>query len=92
VQFKQQIKQQILNTLGSPESLVRTQVAQIVTAIASIEIPRKEWDELIPSLCMNAQSDSVDIGIKHASMTAIGFICEDLQPKDINEDIKNKII
>ena len=41
---------------------------------------------------MNAQSDSVDIGIKHASMTAMGFICEDLQPKDLNEEIKNKII
>lgn len=25
-------------------------------------------------------------------MTALGFICEDLQPKDLNEDIKNKII
>jgi hypothetical protein len=37
-------------------------------------------------------SDSVDIGIKHASMTAIGFICEDLQPRDLNEEIKNKII
>lgn len=63
-----------------------------MAAIASIEIPRKEWDELIPSLCINAQSDSVNIGIRHASMTAIGFICEDLQPKDLNEELKDKII
>jgi len=25
-------------------------------------------------------------------MTAIGFICEDLQPKDLNEELKDKII
>ena len=46
----------ILATLASPEVKVRRQVAQILASIATIEIPRGEWDELIPSLSTNAES------------------------------------
>ena len=46
----------ILATLASPEVKVRRQVAQILASIATIEIPRNEWDELIPSLSTNAES------------------------------------
>ena len=70
---------------------MRTQVAQIITAIASIEIPRQEWNELIPTLCMVAQGDIS--GKKHAALTTLGFICEDLEPSDISsEEVRNSII
>ena len=90
VEFKQQMKVAILATLASKQSLVRRQIAQILAAIATIEIPRKEWDELIPSLCNNSSSDVLNIRL--ASLTTLGYICDELYPEDINDALKNQII
>jgi importin subunit beta-1 len=35
-------------------------VAYAVATIASIEIPRREWLELIPNLCANAAHENID--------------------------------
>lgn len=80
----------ILATLASPKALVRNQIANILASIASIEIPRKEWDDLIPNLCNNSTND--DINIKLASLTTLGYICEELFPEDLNDELKNNII
>lgn len=80
----------VLATLASPKSLVRSQIANILAAIASIEIPRKEWDDLIPNLCTN--STSADLNIKLASLTTLGYICEELSTDDLNNGLKNNII
>jgi len=50
-QFKKFIKDAIMNTLACPSNVVRGQIASLVAAIATIEIPRQEWPELIPGLC-----------------------------------------
>jgi len=89
-EFKDQMKMAILATLASPEVKVRRQVAQILSSIAAIEIPRSEWDELIPSLCTNA--DSTEMNIKLSSLTTLGYICDELKPADINDAIKNLIL
>lgn len=65
-------------------------MANILASIASIEIPRKEWDDLIPNLCSNSTSD--EINIKLASLTTLGYICEELQPGDLTDQLKNNII
>ena len=52
-EFKGNIKTAILATLASPKSLIRGQIASILAQIGKIEVPRKEWDELIPSMCTN---------------------------------------
>lgn len=59
--FKEQIKQAVLFSLATPSAVVRTQVAAAIASIAAIEIPRKEWNDLITSLCSNAGNDSLDI-------------------------------
>jgi len=69
---------------------VRSQIANILSAIASIEIPRNEWEDLIPNLCNNSTSD--DINIKLASLTTLGYICEELHPDDLTDQVKNNII
>lgn len=61
-----------------------------MAAIASIEIPRKEWLELIPNLCNNAANDSIEI--RHASLETLGFICEELVPEDLNDELKSLVI
>ena len=65
-------------------------MANILASIASMEIPRKEWDDLIPNLCSNSTSD--EINIKLASLTTLGYICEELQPGDLTDQLKNNII
>ena len=89
-QFKEQIKEAILATLASNEVLVRNQVSVVISAIASMEIPRKEWDSLIPYLCVNAEHTIYNIRL--ALLTTLGYICEEIFPDDINDALKNSII
>ena len=69
---------------------VRTQVAYAVANIASIEVPRKEWLDLIPNLCENCAQENPDY--KNAALETLGFICEELGPNDITDELKNKVI
>jgi len=89
-EFKEQMKVAILATLASPKSLVRRQIAQILASIASIEVPRKEWDALIPSLCTNASNE--ELNIRLASLTTLGYICDELNTNHIEDPLKNQII
>jgi hypothetical protein len=41
-------------------------------------------------LCTN--SSSSDINIKLASLTTLGYICEELNTSDLNDGLKNNII
>lgn len=65
-------------------------MASLITAIAEIEIPRGEWSDLIVSLCFNSTHEQMQVRL--ASLQTIGHICEDLNPDDINQDLKNKIM
>jgi hypothetical protein len=40
---------------------LRTQISSAIAAVAKIDVPRKEWLELIPTLCQNASHESIDI-------------------------------
>ena len=77
------MREAILATLASQNNLVRMSVASLIAAIASIEIPRNEWDSLLPSLTVNAEND--DLNIRLTSLTTLGFICEELQPEHVND-------
>ena len=90
VDFKNQIKEAILATLASPSSVVRGQVASVISAIASIEIPRGEWPDLISNLCVNAENTQYNIRL--ASLTTLGYICEEIYPECLNDQTKNGIV
>ena len=53
-------------------------------------MPRKEWADLIPSLCTNAKN--TELNIRLASLTTLGYICDELDTKDIEDPLKNQII
>lgn len=76
--------------LASPSTLVRKQVASAIATIASIEIPRKEWLELIPNLCDNSVHQEIEI--RAAALETLGFICEEIMPEDLSTELKNKIV
>ena len=84
------MKEAVLANLATSSSLVRSQIASLVSAIAAIEIPRGEWHELINILCTNA--NHTDPKIKLASIQTIGFICEEIQLEQLNSSLKSAII
>ena len=90
VNFKSFIKEAILATLASEHALVRGQIASIVAAIASIEIPRQEWEGLVPNLATNAEH--TDYNIRLTSLTTLGYICEEIRPEDLSVQLKNVVI
>jgi importin subunit beta-1 len=71
---KTRVKQLALQTLASSNSQAGQAAAQVVASIASIELPRNQWSDLMPFLVKNV-SEGADHQ-KQASLTTIGFICE----------------
>ena len=65
-------------------------MAYAVANIARIEVPRKEWLDLIPNLCDNCGQENLDY--KNAALETLGFICEELGSNDITDELMNKVI
>lgn len=61
-----------------------------MAAIASIEIPRKEWQDLIPLLCEN--SEHSDFKVKLTSLQTLGFICEEIYSEDVDPIHRSNLI
>ena len=76
--------------LASPQNLVRGQVANVISAIAAIEIPRKEWQSLVPNLCINAENQEYNIRL--ASLQTLGYICEEINPQDLDSNTMNQVV
>ena len=81
------VKQATMQALASQAPAVRAQVAVLIAAIASIEIPRGEWHELITTLCQNAENQ--EQWVKKASLQTLGYVCEELNPSDLSQELKN---
>ena len=61
--------------LASPTGKVGTVAAQVVSAIASVELPNGQWMDVI-GLLLGFVSDPSNISLRVATLQAIGFICE----------------
>ncbi|KAJ4298508.1 karyopherin Kap95 [Collariella sp. IMI 366227] len=71
---KTRIKQLALETLSSTNAQAGQATAQVVAAIAAIELPRNQWPDLMHALVRNVSEGSQHQ--KQASLTTIGFVCE----------------
>ncbi|KJZ72575.1 hypothetical protein HIM_08099 [Hirsutella minnesotensis 3608] len=71
---KNRVKELTLQTLASSSAQAGNAAAQVISSIAAIELPRNQWDDLMPFLVKNV-SDGADHQ-KQASLTTIGYICE----------------
>jgi importin subunit beta-1 len=72
---KTQVKTLSTQTLNAKDVRAGHSAAQVITAIASIELPRNEWPELMPTLVQNVGSGSD--ALKQSSLATLGFICEE---------------
>ena len=70
--------------------LVRKTLASLIASIAKIDIPRGEWCDLITNMCNNASNEEWQI--RHTALITIGYICEELQPEDLTQQLRNTIM
>ena len=62
-------------TLGSQNQRAGQFAAQVVAAIAAIELPHDQWQDLIEVL-LGFVNNQQNVNIKKSTLQAIGFICE----------------
>ena len=74
---RQKVKEETMKTLASPQSKAGSVAAQVVAAIASVELPVGEWPEAIELLLRFVQT-SEDVHLKVSTFQAIGYICESI--------------
>lgn len=80
---KLRIKETAIKALVSKDISSARSAAQLVAAIADIELPLNQWPELIPLIIDNTKAEN-DVHIKKSSLLTIGYICETLNPNDPN--------
>lgn len=71
---RQQVKTSLLQALRSNETAARHTAAQAASEVAAVELPYKEWPELVPTLLENVKTQPD--GTKVASLECLGFTCE----------------
>jgi importin subunit beta-1 len=87
---KAQVKACLLQTFSSLVLEARSTATQVVAKIAGIKIPQKQWHELIGSLLSNIHH--VPAHIKQSTLETLGYLCEELSPKVVDQDQVNKIL
>ncbi|KAJ1699035.1 hypothetical protein LUZ63_007547 [Rhynchospora breviuscula] len=90
--IKSQIKEALLTTLASQVSDARSTASQVIAKVASIEIPRKEWQDLIGKLLANMTTKETPASLKQATLQSLGYVCEEVSPSDLEQDQVNAIL
>lgn len=73
------IKNNCISTLGT-ESTRPSQAAQCVGYIACAELPRNLWPDCLNCLMMFVTDQNSSEMLKEASLEAIGYVCQDINP------------
>lgn len=75
------IKQQAMKVLLGDDKDMVTSISQLVSAIATIDLPRNAWPDLIPTIIENTKTDK-PVNIKRSCLLTIGYICESADAND----------
>ncbi|KAI9096802.1 hypothetical protein K1719_025981 [Acacia pycnantha] len=87
---KTQIKSCLLQTLSSPAVDARSTASQVIAKVAGIELPQKQWPELVGSLLSNIHQ--IPAHVKQATLETLGYLCEEISPEVLDQDQVNKIL
>ncbi|CAL9750402.1 unnamed protein product [Musa acuminata subsp. burmannicoides] len=90
IAVKAQVKACLLQTLASPVPDARSTASQVIAKIAGIELPQKQWPELIGSLLSNIHQ--LQPHVKQATLETLGYLCEEVSPQVVDQDQVNKIL
>ncbi|KAM0840434.1 hypothetical protein ACQ4PT_059668 [Festuca glaucescens] len=75
--IKSKIKESLLITLGSSADEVRHASAQIIGRLAYIEIPSRDWQDLIDILLGNMARQGASPPLKQATLEALEYVFEE---------------
>lgn len=89
---KAQIKESLLLTLGSSVSEARHTSSQVIAKVACIEIPRREWQDLIERLLINMKQQGASESLKQATLETLGYVCEEVSYKDLEQEQVNAVL
>ncbi|KAG5233689.1 importin beta-2 family protein [Salix suchowensis] len=64
--------------------------SQVIAKIAGIELPQRQWPELIGSLLSNIHQ--LPAHVKQATLETLGYLCEEVSPDVVDQDHVNKIL
>ncbi|KAH6939073.1 hypothetical protein HPB50_015715 [Hyalomma asiaticum] len=70
----------ILSALGT-ETIRPSSAAQCVAYVAVAELPQMQWPDLIQVLTNNATNPASTEMLREATLEAIGYICQDIEPE-----------
>ncbi|CAA7392853.1 unnamed protein product [Spirodela intermedia] len=87
-----QIKESLMRTLPSSVPEARHTSSQVIAKIASIELPRKEWSDLVERLLSNMTQHSSSAALKQATMATLGYVCEEISPDDLEQGQVNSVL
>lgn len=90
--IKSQVKDLLLKTLGSVVPEARHTSSQVIAKVASIEIPRKQWPELIAFLLHNMTQQDSPATLKQATLETLGYVCEEISHRDLMQDEVNSVL
>ena len=76
INVRNQIKNALMITLITKIVIARRAAASAIASICGLELPLKQWPQIIPVLTNN--SSNVDSEVKKAALMTLGFICEEL--------------
>ncbi|KAH9321912.1 hypothetical protein KI387_016551 [Taxus chinensis] len=91
---KTQIKNALLQTLASVVQDASHTSSQVIAKIASIEIPRQEWPELVGVLLgnMGGPLSEKPPTLKQATLETLGYVCEEISSDVLAQDQVNSIL
>jgi importin subunit beta-1 len=78
------VKNNILGALGA-EGYRPSAAAQCIQYVAAVELPRNMWPNLLQVLVGNVTNASSTEMCKEATLEAIGYICQDIDTKCLEE-------
>ncbi|KAJ6846504.1 importin subunit beta-1-like [Iris pallida] len=90
--IKAQIKGSLLQTLGSSVSEARHASSQVIAKIAYIEVPRREWQDLIEQLLNNMKQQAAPAALKQATLETLGYVCEEVSYEDLEQEQVNAVL
>ncbi|EQC35799.1 hypothetical protein SDRG_06558 [Saprolegnia diclina VS20] len=90
VDLRNQIKAAALGTLTDADVGAAHTAAVVVAKIGSIDLPRKNWPEILPALMTNVTSGTDNA--KNYSLEALGYLCEGLEDDTLAAEETNQVL
>lgn len=75
IEARNDVKQKVFTSLGSQDARTGQASAQVLAAIAAVELPVGQSQDMIGRL-LSQMGDVGNVNLRRATLQAIGFICE----------------